>query len=128
MDVSWNFYEGIIVVVGLSLVGRYIEQVQLAKNADAIKALMKIQAKDALVMRDGQEVRIPLEQVRVDDLIIVKPGESIPVDGTVQMGMSEVDESMITGESMPVAKTIDDQVIGGTINVNGLLHIRATKL
>jgi len=83
MDVSWNFYEGVIVVVGLSLVGRYIEQVQLAKNADAIKALMKIQAKDALVLRDGKETRIPLEQVMVGDIIIVKPGESIPVDGVI---------------------------------------------
>lgn len=83
MDVSRNFYEGIIVVVGLSLVGRYIEHVQLAKNADAIKALMKIQAKDALVLRDGQEVRIPLDEVRLDEIVIIKPGETIPVDGVV---------------------------------------------
>lgn len=128
MDVSWNFYEGIIVVVGLSLVGRYIEHVQLAKNADAIKALMKIQAKDALVLRDGQEVRVPLDEVRIDEIVIIKPWETIPVDGIVTSWVSEVNESMITGESLPVAKHIDDHVIWGTLNINGLLHIQATTL
>ncbi len=128
MDVSWNFYEGIIVVVGLSLVGRYIEQVQLAKNADAIKALMKIQAKDAVVVRDGEEIRIPLDQVMVGDIIVVKPGENIPVDGLITQWISEVNESMITWESLPVTKKVDDLVIGGTINVNGILYIKATKL
>lgn len=128
LDVSWNFYEWIIVVVGLSLVWRYIEHVQLAKNADAIKALMKIQAKDALVLRDGQEMRIPLDEVRIDEIVIIKPGETIPVDGIVHSGISEVNESMITGESIPVTKTVGERVIWGTMNINGLLHIQATTL
>ncbi len=128
MDVSRNFYEGIIVVVGLSLVGRYIEHVQLAKNADAIKALMKIQAKDALVLRNGQEIRVPLGEVIIGEIVIIKAGETIPVDGIIQNGVSEVDESMITGEPLPVTKSVDDQVIGGTVNVNGVLHIQATTL
>ncbi len=100
----------------------------MAKNADAIKALMKIQAKDALVLRDGQEIRIPLDEVRLDEIVIIKPGETIPVDGIVHSGISEVNESMITGESIPVTKSINERVIGGTMNINGLLHIKATTL
>lgn len=128
MDVSWNFYEGIIVVVWLSLVGRYIEHVQLAKNADAIKSLMSLQAKEAIVLYDGKEIKTPLEQVKLWDIIIVKPGESISVDGEVVYGISEVNESMITGEPLPITKQVNDAVIWGTINVNGVLHVKTTKI
>ena len=89
---------------------------------------MGLQAKTATVIRDGEEIVIPLEEVMVGDIILVKPGEKIPVDGEILEGTSALDESMITGESVPVDKTVGDKVIGATINRNGFLKMKATKV
>ncbi len=129
MDISRNFYESIVVVIWLSLVWRYIEQKQLAKNADAIKSLMRLQSKEVtIITTDGKETKIDLEQVKVWDTIVVKPGESIGVDWEVVYGISEVNESMITWEPLPVVKQLQDTVIWWTLNINGILHVKATKL
>src|SRR5690606_31689555 len=95
---------------------------------EAIKKLMGLQAKNALVVRDGQEVQIPIEKVETGDVLIVKPGEKIPVDGEVVEGTSAVDESMLTGESIPIEKRIGDAVTGATINKNGRLLVKAAKV
>lgn len=129
MDVSWNFYESVIVVIWLSLIWRYIEHRQLSKNSDAIRSLMKIQAKEATVIGDDwEELKVPLDYVKIGDSVVVKPGETIPVDGIVQKWISEIDESMITWEPLPVTKQTWDDVIWWTINVNGILIIKTTKL
>ncbi|WP_339212595.1 heavy metal translocating P-type ATPase [Aeribacillus sp. FSL K6-3256] len=122
------YFETSAILITLVLVGKYFEAIAKGRTTEAISKLLSLQAKDALVIRDGKEEWIPLEQVKVGDEIIVKPGEKIPVDGTVISGMSSVDESMITGESIPVEKKVGDAVIGSTINTNGLLTIRAEKV
>lgn len=122
------YFETSAILITLVLVGKYFEAIAKGRTTEAISKLLSLQAKDALVIRDGKEEWIPLEQVKVGDEIIVKPGEKIPVDGTVISGMSSVDESMITGESIPVEKKVGDAVIGSTINTNGLLTIRAEKI
>ena len=98
------------------------------RSSEAIKKLMGLQAKTATVIRNGEETVIPLEEVVAGDILLVKPGEKIPVDGEVLEGTSALDESMITGESVPVDKTVGDRVIGATINKNGFLKIKATKV
>ncbi|MGV2448113.1 UNVERIFIED_CONTAM: HAD-IC family P-type ATPase, partial [Bacillus sp. ATCC 13368] len=98
------------------------------RSSEAIKKLMGLQAKTALVIRNGEELEIPLEEVIVGDILLVKPGEKIPVDGEVIEGNSAVDESMLTGESIPVDKSMGDAVIGSTLNKNGFLKMKATKI
>ncbi|MGV2448070.1 UNVERIFIED_CONTAM: HAD-IC family P-type ATPase, partial [Bacillus sp. ATCC 13368] len=98
------------------------------RSSEAIKKLMGLQAKTALVLRNGEELEIPLEEVIVGDTLLVKPGEKIPVDGEVVEGNSAVDESMLTGESIPVDKSMGDAVIGSTLNKNGFLKMKATKI
>ena len=110
------------------LVGKYFETLAKGRTTEAISKLLSLQAKDALVVRNGQEIRVPLEEVVIGDTIIVKPGEKIPVDGMVTSGVSSVDEAMITGESIPVDKKEGDAVIGATINANGVLTIKAEKV
>ncbi|PEY29511.1 copper-translocating P-type ATPase [Bacillus cereus] len=122
------YFETSAVLITLILVGKYFETLAKGRTTEAISKLLSLQAKDALVVRDGQETRIPLEEVVIGDAIIVKPGEKIPVDGIVISGISSVDESMITGESIPVDKKEGDAVIGATINANGILTIRAEKV
>ena len=128
MDVSWNFYEGIIVVVGFSLIGKYIETHALAKTGEAIASLIRLEAKDALVIREWTEIRLSLSDIRRWDHILVKPGERVPVDGLIRDGKTEIDESMLTGESLPVTKWAGDSVIGGTLNINGAVTLEATTL
>jgi P-type Cu+ transporter len=122
------YFETSAVLITLVLVGKYFEARAKGRTTEAISKLLSLQAKEALVVRDGKEVKVPLEQVVVGDTIVVKPGEKIPVDGIVMAGVSAVDESMITGESIPVDKKEGDRVIGATINTTGTLTIRAEKV
>ncbi|USS92653.1 copper-translocating P-type ATPase [Fructobacillus americanaquae] len=122
------FFEGAALVVTFILLGQVFEE-RMRKNASsAVEKLLDLQAKDAIVIRDGQEVTIPLDQVVTGDLIKVLPGQKIAVDGTIVDGQSTVDESMVTGESMPVEKKAGDAVIGATINTNGSFVFKAGKI
>lgn len=122
------YYETSAVLITLIVLGKLFEALAKGRSSEAIKTLMGLQAKTALVVRDGQEIAIPIEDVAAGDVVIVKPGEKVPVDGIVLEGSSSVDESMLTGESIPVSKRQGDSVIGATINKNGMLRIRATKV
>ena len=122
------YYETAAIVVTLILMGRLLEARARAQTGGAIRALMGLQAKTARVARQGVEQDIPIEEVRVGDLITVRPGEKIPVDGLIEDGQSSVDESMLTGEAVPVKKVAGDSVIGATLNVTGSFRFRATKV
>ncbi len=122
------YFETSAVLITLILLGKLFEARAKGRSSEAIKKLVGLQAKTATVLRDGNEEEIPLEQVAVGDVLVIKPGEKVPVDGEVIEGRSAVDESMLTGESVPVDKTAGDMVIGATINKNGSLKIRARKV
>jgi Cu+-exporting ATPase len=122
------YYETSAVLITLILLGKVFEALAKGRSSEAIKTLMGLQAKTALVIRGGEELIIPVEEVVAGDIVVVKPGEKIPVDGAVVEGVSAVDESMLTGESIPVEKRVGDTVIGATINKNGVLRIKATKV
>lgn len=122
------YYETSAVLITLILLGKLFEAQAKGRSSEAIKKLMSLQAKMATVERNGKELQIPLEEVMVDDLLFVKPGEKIPVDGEIVDGHSAIDESMLTGESVPVDKSVGDMVIGATINKNGFLKMKATKV
>ena len=115
-------------IIGFILLGRTMEHVVKGRASEAVRKLLDLQPTLARVVRDSQEVEIPVETVPVGDTVLVKPGEKIPVDGSVVEGYSSVDESMVTGESMPVEKKVGDEVIGGTINKTGVLKFMATKV
>ena len=123
-----SYFEAAAVIVTLILLGRYFEHIAKGRTSEAIKKLMQLQAKTARVIRDGETVEVPIEAVVPGDRILARPGESIPVDGMVEEGHSYVDESMISGEPVPVVKQADAEVIGGTINKNGALVLRATRV
>jgi len=123
-----TYFETAAIIIGLILLGKYAEEFTKGKAGDALRKLMDLQPRTATVLRDGQEIQVPVEQVAVGDLLVVRPGERIPVDGTILEGFSAVDESMITGESLPVDKKPGDEVIGATINKQGLLRVRAAKV
>lgn len=114
--------------MALISMGRWLEARARGKTSEAIKKLMGLQAKTARVIRNGQERDIPVEEVSVGDLVVVRPGEKIPVDGVVAEGLSAVDESMLTGESIPVEKQPGDEVIGATLNRTGSFKVKATKV
>jgi len=116
------------VIISFILLGRMLEAVAKGKTSEAIKKLMGLQPKTAHVIRNKKEIEIPVDEVQAGDIVVIRPGEKIPVDGIVVEGDSSVDESMITGESMPVEKRKGDTIIGATINKNGLLKFRATKV
>lgn len=122
------YYETSAILLTLILLGKRFEAKAKGRSSDAIKKLMKLQAKTATVVRDGHEQVIPIEDVMTGDLVYVKPGERIPVDGEVTEGRSAVDESMITGESIPVDKSPGDSVTGATMNANGFLKIKAVNV
>ena len=123
-----TFYDTTALIVTLIFLGKYLEVRATGQTNEAIKKLAGLQARTAHVLRAGQEVELPIEQVQVHDELLVRPGEKIPVDGIVRSGTSSVDESMITGESLPVEKAATDPLIGATINQRGLLHMQATKV
>jgi P-type Cu+ transporter len=125
---SVTFYDTTALIITLIFLGKYLEARATGQANEAIRKLIGLQPRVAHVLRNGQEVELSIEQVRVGDELIVRPGEKIPVDGTVLSGRSSVDESMITGESIPVEKDESDALIGATINQRGLLHMRATKV
>ncbi|RFU66128.1 heavy metal translocating P-type ATPase [Bacillus sp. V59.32b] len=122
------YYETSAILITLIILGKLFEARAKGRSSEAIKKLMGLQAKTAMVLRDGNEMEIPLEEVVVGDIVYVKPGESVPVDGEIVEGRSAMDESMITGESVPVSKSIGDTVIGATLNKNGFLKVKATKV
>src|SRR6266568_8540606 len=123
-----TFYDTTALIVTLIFLGKYLEARAKGQTNEAIKKLIGLQARTAHVIRAGQEVELPIEQVRVGDELVVRPGEKLPVDGIVLNGLSSVDESMITGESIPVEKAEGEPLIGATINQHGLLRMRATKV
>jgi Cu+-exporting ATPase len=122
------YYDTAAIIITLIILGRLLEAKAKGETSEAIKKLMKLQAKTARVVRDGEEVDIPVEEVQIGDLVIVRPGEKVPVDGTIKEGYSTIDESMLTGESMPVDKKEGDEVIGATINKTGTFKFEATKV
>ncbi|PEX37344.1 copper-translocating P-type ATPase [Bacillus cereus] len=122
------YFETSAVLITLIILGKLFEAKAKGRSSEAIKKLMGLQAKTATVVRDGTEMKILIEEVVAGDIVYVKPGEKIPVDGEIVEGKSAIDESMLTGESIPVDKTIGDLVIGSTMNKNGFLKVKATKV
>ncbi len=128
IDVSATYYDVTIIVITFITLGKYLEAQSKLKTGDAIEKLLNLHAKTALVIRDGKEIEISINEVLHGDLIIVKPGAKIPVDGTITEGESFIDESMVTGEPMPTQKKVGDNVVAGTINTSGAFTFRATKV
>jgi len=128
MNTQQNYYDVTIVVIGFITLGKFLEARSKLKTGEAIEKLLGLQAKNALVLRDGKEITLPIDQVVVGDILIVKPGQKIALDGVIIEGKSSIDESMITGEPIPVDKEPEDIVIGATINKQGSLQIRVTKV
>lgn len=122
------FYGSAAMLLSFILLGRTLEAIAKGRTSQAIRALMDLQPKTAIVLRDGEEFTIPIEEVVAEDRLLVRPGAQIPVDGYVIEGQSSVNEAMITGESLPVSKKVDDEVVGGTLNETGILIIEATKV
>lgn len=122
------FFESAAFVTTFVLLGQVFEERMRNNSADAVEKLVNLQAKEAEVLRDGQFVQTPVEQVQLGDIVRVKPGQKIPVDGVITAGSSSVDESMVTGESLPVAKRVDDAVIGATMNSTGTFQFKVTKV
>ncbi len=128
MAVDELYFETAGVIITLILLGKSLEAVSKGKTSEAIKKLMGLAPKTALIIKDGKEIEIPIEDVEIGDIILVKPGEKIPVDGEVIEGNTAIDESMLTGESMPVDKKAGDKVYAASINTNGMIHFKATKI
>ena len=128
INVDYQYYDVTIVVITFIALGKYLEARSKIKTGDAIEKLLNLQSKTALVIREGREIEISISDVKHGDLIIVKPGAKIPVDGTITEGSSFVDESMVTGEPMPAQKKIGDGVVSGTINTSGSFTFKATKV
>ena len=122
------YYESAGVILTLITLGKYFEAVSKGKTSDAIKKLMGLAPKTAHILRDGAEIEVPVDAVQLDDIVIVRPGDKIPVDGVIVSGSSSVDEAMLTGESLPVEKKVGDAVIGASINKNGSFQFKATKV
>lgn len=122
------YFESVVVILTLITLGKYFETLSKGRTSDAIQKLVKLSAKTATVIRDGEEESVPIENVVIGDILLVKPGEKIPVDGRVVSGHSAIDESMLTGESIPVEKVADDKVFGASINGQGSLTIQAERV
>src|SRR3989344_4647481 len=127
-NIDHPFWESSAALLFFILLGRYFEAVAKGRASQAIKELLKLEAKEAHIMRDGQEVTVPIDQLKVGDVIIVRPGEKIPVDGIIVEGKSHIDEKVVTGESFPVGKGVGEEVIGATVNQEGLFKFKATKV
>lgn len=128
INVEYQYYDVTIVVITFIALGKYLEARSKIKTGDAIEKLLNLQAKTAWVVRDGKEIEIAISDVKHEDLIIVKPGAKIPVDGIITEGTSFVDESMVTGEPMPAQKKVGDSVMSGTLNTTGSFTFQATKV
>ncbi|WP_214041197.1 heavy metal translocating P-type ATPase [Methanoculleus sp.] len=128
LTAEFNFYDTAVMLASFLTLGRYLEARAKGRTSEAIKKLVGLRPRIATVIRDGREVEVPVEDVVVGDVLLVRPGEKVPVDGTVVGGESSVDESMITGEPIPADKQEGDEVVGGTLNVNGVLQVRAEKI
>lgn len=128
INVEYQYYDVTIVVITFIALGKYLEARSKIKTGDAIEKLLNLQAKTALVIRDGKEVEVSVNDVKHGDLIIVKPGTKIPVDGVITEGSSFIDESMVTGEPMPAQKKVGDSVVSGTLNTSGSFTFKATKV
>lgn len=122
------YFEAVVFIIAFLSLGRFFEARAKSRAGQAIRSLLELGAKEARVIRDGAEVMVPVDQVVVGDLVRVRPGEKVPVDGEVTDGASAVDESMLTGESIPVEKTVGDRVVGAAINASGVLTVRATAV
>ncbi len=122
------YFEASAVVIALVLLGKWLEGRAKRQTTEAIRALQALRPETARVRRDGQELELPIGRVQRDDLVVVRPGERVPVDGVVQEGASQVDESLITGENLPVAKHVGDRVTGGAVNAEGVLLVRTTAI
>ena len=122
------YFESAAMILTLITVGKMLESRSKGKTTNALKSLMKLAAKSATVLRDGKEVTIPIEEVSVDDIFLVRPGENIPVDGIILEGHSAVNEAALTGESIPVDKQAGDNVSAATLNQSGFLKCRATRV
>ncbi len=122
------YYETANVIVTLILLGRLLEMRARGQTSDAIRKLIGLQARDARIVRNGQELELPIQAVQIGDIVMVRPGEKIPVDGEIVDGSSQIDESMVTGESMPTKKQPGDEVIGSTMNKTGSFRFRATRV
>jgi P-type Cu+ transporter len=127
-NIDHPYWESSAALMSFILLGRYLEITARAKASEAVKKLLKLEAKEATVVRDGVESKVPVDQVKVGDIVIVKPGEKVPVDGTMTEGETAVDEKVVTGESMPVNKKAGDKVIGATVNSYGLFRFKAEKV
>ena len=127
-DLQEVYYESVGVIITLIMLGRLLEAKAKGSTTEAIRKLIGLQAKTARVLRDGQELDVPIEAVQIGDIVAVRPGEKVPVDGEIIYGRSSLDESMVTGESIPVTKGTGDTVIGATINQTGAFRFRATKV
>ena len=127
-DTATSYFEAAGVIITLILLGRTLEAIAKGRTSEAIRKLMQIQAKTARVVRNGEEMEIPIEEVAVGELVVVRPGERLAVDGVVTEGSSYVDESMISGEPAPVEKQTGDEVVGGTVNKTGAFTLRATRV
>jgi len=123
-----TFYEAMSMILSFLLIGKYFEHKTKGQASEAIKKLIGLQPKTATLLKDGKEVEIPIEEIEVGDILVVRPGEKIPVDGKVVKGETKIDESMITGESKYVKKGIDSEVIGATVNQTGLIQIQTEKI
>ncbi|MEI8216301.1 MAG: heavy metal translocating P-type ATPase [Eubacteriales bacterium] len=119
------FFETTAVVITLVMLGKYFEALTKGKTSEAIKKLMNLKPRTAVIIKDDKEIEVLLDEVSINDIVLVRPGESIPVDGVIIEGLSSVDESMLTGESLPIEKQPDSKVIGGSINIDGLIKFRA---
>lgn len=123
-----TYFDVTVVVLGFIFLGKYLESRSKHQTGQAIEKLLKLQAKVAIVEREGNQIEIPLDQVALTDILVVKPGSTIPLDGEIISGQSSIDESMITGEPLPIDKNVGDKVVGGTMNQQGVLRIRPTAL
>jgi len=123
-----TFYEAMSMIITFLLAGKYLEHKTKGQTSEAVKKLIGLQPKTATIIKDGEEIEIPIEEIEVGDVLVVRPGEKIPVDGKVVQGTTKIDESMITGESKYVKKEVDSGVIGATVNQTGLIHIMTEKI
>lgn len=127
-NIDHPFWESSAALISFILLGRYVEVVAKGKASSAIKELLKLEAKEAHVERDGKELTIPMNELVAGDIVIVKPGEKVPVDGTMVEGETHIDEKVVTGESFPVKRVVGDEVIGATVNLEGRFKFKAVKI